>query len=140
MAEAQSEDEVPDEDAPEAEAPDEEAPAEDQGSQEAADDAEPDEASEEDGSEEEAEEGLSEDERLRERLKTEAIQQVVDVGFPMTRAAALKHAGHRRVEVGDTTLTVNMILSHLRGDDWRTGLDFQDAIEGAWDDIKDAYM
>lgn len=94
----------------------------------------------EDAEETQDEEGLSEDERLRETLKTEAIQQVVDVGFPLTRAAALKTAGHRRVEVGDTTLTVNMILSQLRGDDWRTGLDFQDAIERAWDDIKEAYL
>jgi hypothetical protein len=87
----------------------------------------------------EAQEGLT-DEQLKERLKTEAVQQVVDAGFPLTREDALRTAGHRRVEVGDVTLTVNMILSKLRGDDWRTGGDFRDAVDRAWDDIKESYI
>lgn len=140
-AEAEAQDEAEEE-------PDAQAEAQDQADEEpeAQDEPEVQDGAEEepeaqDEAQDEPEEGLSEEEeRQLERLKTEAIQQVVPVGFPLTEDAALEQAGHRRVQVGDTTLTINMILSQLRGDDWRTGLDFQDAIERAWDDIQEAYL
>ncbi len=79
---------------------------------------------------------------LLTRFQTAAIQQVADITFPMTRKNVLKVAGHRLIEVEgvEHDITVNMLVSKIRGDNWRTGQDFHKAIERAWDDIRENYL
>lgn len=90
--------------------------------------------------EEEAPEQEEEGADLLTRFQTAAIQQVVDITFPMTRKNVLNVAGHRLIEVDDHAITVNMLVAKLRGDNWRTGGDFQKAIERAWDEIRESYF